>query len=132
MAPLALTAATATQPDIILVNVGTNDAVQPDMTDFQARYGTFVDQLRAAVPGVGIACARIGLSRAIWMANAETLVNQAVDAVVGARQATGRVVAADMTVIPQRWTYDGTHPLDAGYLVMAKQWTTAINAWLPT
>lgn len=130
MAPLALGALPTAQPDIVLVNIGTNDAVQPDMADFQARYGTFVDAILASSPTVRVACARIAMSRETWMANAQAPVNTAVDQVVAARQAGGRVAAADMTVLSSRHTVDGTHPLN--YLRAAQQWANAIAPWLPT
>lgn len=128
MAPLALAALPTTNPDIVLIHLGTNDAVQPDMQDFQNRYGQFVDQILASSPTVKVVCARIGLTR--QAPTADSTVNGYVDAVVNARKAGGRVTSADMTVISQRWTVDGIHPLDAGYLRMAQQWATAIGPWL--
>jgi lysophospholipase L1-like esterase len=132
VAPIALAALPAEHPDIVLVHLGTNCAMQNDMADWQGRYGAFIDQILASSPTVRIACARIAIGRDLTVAARENTINSAVDAVVAARQAGGRVTSADMTVVPQRWTYDGIHPLDAGYLRMAQQWTTAINAWLPT
>lgn len=129
MAPVALAALPTAQPDVVLINLGINDAVQPDLTDWQNRYGQFVDQILASSPTVRVACARINLTR--QASAADSTVNGYVDAVVAARQAGGRVASADMTVIPSRWTGDGIHPLDAGYLRMAQQWLAAIAAWLP-
>jgi len=128
MAPLAIAALPTTQPDIVLIHLGTNDAVQPDLTDWQNRYGQLVDQILASSPTIRVVCARIGLTR--QAPTADSTINGYVDAVVNARKAAGRVTTADMTVISQRWTVDGIHPLDAGYLRMAQQWATAIGPWL--
>ncbi|MFE2912833.1 SGNH/GDSL hydrolase family protein [Kitasatospora indigofera] len=132
MAPVILAALPTAKPSVVLLAFGTNDVAQPDMTDWQARCGQLVDQILSSSPTVRVALARIAYSRAAWLANGEAAIDTAVDAVVAARKASGRVVAADMTVVPQRWTNEGVHPLDAGYLMMAQQWLDAINPWLPT
>lgn len=126
--PAALAAAT---PDIVLLDIGTNDAAQPDMVDWQNRYATLVDLILASSPTVRVACARIAISLGPISAS-EATINTYIDAVVAARTSTGRVVSADMTVIDSSWTGDGVHPLDAGYLRMAQQWAAAIGPWLPT
>jgi lysophospholipase L1-like esterase len=132
MAPRALAALPTAQPDIVLIAIGTNDAVQPDMTDFAGRLGTFVDQILASSPTVKVAVARISLSRIAWMATAQGPVNAAVDSVVAARHSGGRVASADLTVVTERWTADGIHPLDAGYCRIAQQWLASIDSWLPS
>ncbi|MFJ9448173.1 GDSL-type esterase/lipase family protein [Kitasatospora sp. NPDC101235] len=129
-APRALAALPAAQPDIVLVHLGTND-IGTDTDDWQNRYGTFVDQLLASSPTVRVACARLAHYRNPGLDAGTGQINTWVDNVVAARKATGRVVAADMTPISTHWTADGTHPLDAAYLTMAKQWIGAINPWLP-
>lgn len=126
--PAALAAST---PDIVLLAIGTNDAAQPDMADWQNRFAALVDLILASSPTVKVACARIAIS-AGPISVSEAAVNTYVDAVVAARTGTGRVVAADMTVVDSSWTADGVHPLDAGYLRMAQQWAAAIGPWLPT
>jgi len=131
VAPIAIGQLPTDQPDIVLVHLGTNDAMQGDTADFQTRYGQFIDQILASSPTVRVACARINLSRPTTLSATESTLNTAIDAAVSARKSTGRVVSADMTGIPYRWTGDGVHPLDAGYLRMAQQWTAAIAPWLP-
>ncbi|MFJ2863694.1 SGNH/GDSL hydrolase family protein [Kitasatospora sp. NPDC087314] len=129
MAPPTLAALPTAQPDIVLIDLGTND-MGGDFTDWQSRYGQFVDQILASSPAVRVACARIPYYRGIATSTVDS-VNAAVDAVVQSRQRTGRVAAADMSVITQHWTADGMHPLDAAYLTMAQTWLTAIGPWLP-
>jgi lysophospholipase L1-like esterase len=133
MAPLALAALPTARPDIVLLNIGTNDANQNDMVDWQNRLDTFIGQILASSSTVRVAVARIAISRPEALAAAEATVNTLVDAVVAARRASGRVVSADMTVVPQQWNdIEGIHPIDPGYLRMAQQWVAAINPWLPT
>jgi lysophospholipase L1-like esterase len=134
MAPLILAALPTAQPDVVLINLGTNCAGQNDLADWQARMGTFVDQILASSPTVKVAVARIALSRPQALAAAEATINTYVDAVVAARRPSGRVVSADMVAaVPHRWCdIEGIHPTDPGYLRMAQQWTAAINPWLPT
>jgi lysophospholipase L1-like esterase len=132
VAPKALAQLPAVQPDIVLVHLGTNCAMQNDLADWQNRLGAFVDQILASSPAVRVAVARISLGRDTTVAGRENTINGYVDAVVAARQASGRVASADMTVVDQRWTDDGIHPLDAGHLRIAQQWLTAISPWLPS
>ncbi len=133
MAPPALAALPTARPDIVLVALGTNDAGQNDLVDWQTRMGTFVDQILASSPTVRVAVARIALSRPQALAGVEATINTYIDAVVAARRPSGRVTSADMTVIPQRWNdVEGIHPTDPAYLRMAQQWTAAITPWLPT
>jgi len=131
VAPLAIAALPAALPDIVLIDLGTNDAAQNDMSDWQTRYASLVDQILASSPTVRVACARIQLGRDTTVASREQTINGYIDAVVAGHQSGGRVAAADMTVISQRWTEDGIHPMDAGYMRMAQQWTAAIAQWLP-
>lgn len=130
--PAILAALPAACPDIVLIAFGTNDAAQPDLTDWAARCGQLVDQILASSPTVRVVVARPALSRAAWLTTGEAAVDAAVDTVVNARKTGGRAASADMTTVPQRWTGDGVHPSTCGYLLMAQRWTDAINPWLPT
>lgn len=132
VAPKAIEQLPVPAPDIVLVHLGTNDAMQNDLIDWQNRLGAFVDQLLASSPSVRVAVARIEQSRDATVAARETTINGYVDQVIAARQGSSRVVAADMTGIPQRWTSDGIHPLPAGHQGIAERWRAAINQWLPT
>jgi lysophospholipase L1-like esterase len=131
VAPRAIAALPTARPDLVLVHLGTNCAMQNDLTDWQARYADLVDQTLASSPTVRVACARIQYSRNTTVAAREQQINGYIDAVVAARVAGGRVVTADMTGLQARWTEDGVHPMDAGYMHMAQQWAAAIGPWLP-
>jgi lysophospholipase L1-like esterase len=133
IAPQAVTAAGQQQPDLVLIHIGINDAAQPDLGDWQGRLGTCVDQILAAAPDCKVAVARVQVPYPTWIGDSVTgTINPGVDAVVAARQASGRVAAADMTGWGQDHTSDGVHPLDAGYLHMARVWDAALAAagWL--
>jgi lysophospholipase L1-like esterase len=132
MTPPILAALPTAQPDIVLLHLGTNDAgAANDLTDWQTRYASLVDQILASSPTVKVACARLAHYRSPGLAANVAQVNGWIDNVVAARQAAGRVTSADMSVLTGMWTSDGTHPLDAAYVVMAQQWAAAITPWLP-
>jgi lysophospholipase L1-like esterase len=133
MTPPILAALPAAQPDIVLLHLGTNDAgAANDVTaDWQSRYASLVDQILAGSSTVRVACARLAHYRSPSLAAKVDSVNAMIDAVVSARQAGGRVVSADMSVLTSQWTSDGTHPLEPADVVMAWQWLLAISGWLP-
>lgn len=133
MTPPILAALPTAQPDIVLLCLGTNDAgAGNDLSDWQNRYASLVDQILASSPTVRVACARLAHYRSPGLAANVNQVNGWIDNVVAARQAGGRVVAADMSILGSQWTSDGVHPLDAACVVMAQQWLNAITPWLPT
>jgi lysophospholipase L1-like esterase len=133
MTPPTLAALPTAQPDIVLIYLGTNDigAANDAGTDWQSRYASLVDQILASSPTVRVVCGRLAHYRDPGMISRADTLNGWIDNVVAARQAGGRVVSADMSVLTGMWTSDGTHPLDAAYVVMAQQWAAAITPWLP-
>jgi lysophospholipase L1-like esterase len=131
VAPIAVAALPATRPDIVLTHLGANDAKQGDTADFQNRYGTFIDQILASSPTVKVCAARMGYIQDANLAAIQATLNTAIAAAVASRPAS-RVVAADHTGTPARWTTDTVHPGDAAYLLTTQAWLTAIEGWLPT
>ncbi|BFP50120.1 hypothetical protein KCMC57_64880 (plasmid) [Kitasatospora sp. CMC57] len=141
---------TAATPDIVCVNLGTNEWI-PDaaaQAAYQTAYGQMIDQILASSPAVKVACALIPISQAANIQAAETRANAAITAAIQARASTGRVALSDQRRTtsaewtaratdgseypPGRWTFDGIHPTDAGYLRMAQAWLATIQNWLPT
>src|SRR5690242_8955752 len=131
VAPRAIDAIPAANPNIMLVHLGTNDAVQPDLTDWQTRIGNLIDQALAASPTLHICIAKIQYSRNTGAITNEQTINAAITAAVNARTTTGRDTTADMTGIPARWTEDGIHPGNTAYNDMPHRWLDAIEGWLP-
>lgn len=129
VAPLVPAALEAHQPDVVLIHIGTNDAAQPDLTSWQSRHGALLDQILAWSPTVRVACALIQRSYPAWSAS-QVAINGWITSNVAARQATGRVAVADMTSWGQEHTSDGVHPLEAGYVHMARVWAEAIAGWV--
>lgn len=142
LAPQVPAALAAAQPDVVVIHLGTNDAAQPDVADWQARYGALVDVVLASSPTVRVVCAKI---QQAWGSTSAfdqipNTINPAVTATVNARLATGRVVLADLTgwglsgpATDQTHTIDGCHPMDAGYLRMARVYAATLQqaGWLP-
>lgn len=141
-------ALTTNTPDIVVVNLGTNEWL-PDTASqnaYQTAYGQMIDQVLASSSTVKMACAQIPISQVASMQPMEARANTAIAAAVNARLGTGRVVLSDQRATtearwmleatdgsnppPGRWTFDGVHPTDAGYLQMAQSWLTAIKPWL--
>jgi lysophospholipase L1-like esterase len=133
MTPPILAALPAAQPDIVLIYLGTNDigAANDAGADWQSRYASLVDQILASSSTVKVVCGRLAHYRDPGMISRADSLNTLIDGVVNARKAAGRVTSADMSVLTGMWTSDGTHPVDAAYVVMAQQWTNAITPWLP-
>lgn len=143
-------ALTANTPDIVLINLGTNEYLPyaAAQTSYQTAYGQVIDQILASSPTVRVACALIPISQDPGIQAYETRANAAIEAAVNARLATGRVALSDQRRTtsaewtaratdgseypPGRWTFDGVHPTDAGYLRMAQAWLATIQNWLPT
>lgn len=131
VAPRAIAALPTANPDIVLIHLGTNDAAQNDLTDWQTRLGDLLDQTLASSPTIRICVARISYVRDLTVAARQQQINTWIDAAVTARAGTGRIVTADLTPISARDTEDGIHPMNAAYSDMAHRWHNAIEEWLP-
>ena len=129
----------ATNPDIVLMHLGTNDIfANPPTSTILAAYNTLVSQMRANNPNMRILVAQIipmnpggctycaqdviNLNAAIpgWAASLTT----AQSPVIPVDQWTGFDATAD--------TVDGIHPNDAGFQKMAVRWFPPLTAQLNT
>ncbi|MFE2407135.1 SGNH/GDSL hydrolase family protein [Kitasatospora sp. NPDC059408] len=145
--PQMASALSTSQPDIVLLNIGTNDH---DTTVFtSAAYGALVDQILAFSPTVKVAVALVPISQADSnLISYEQAANNVIQATYNARSTNPRVTLVDLTQVntaqwcrdnlnngitppPGRWTFDGVHPSDAGYLTMARMWANAVQPWVP-
>ena len=121
------------QPNLVLLHVGTNDAVQNlDIENAGDRLGSLIDRLFDAIPGVTVVASTLlpnGNSKT--QANVE-IYNRKIPDVVQMRQADGKqIVYVDFSssyFSTSDLSSDGTHPTDAGYLKMAEVWYQGITA----
>lgn len=121
------------QPNLILLHVGTNDCVQGiDIQNSGARLGSLIDRLFSAIPGVTIiASTLLPNSNANTQANVK-IFNSQIPGIVASRQAAGKKI----TYVDFSSSYfglpdigaDGTHPTTEGYMKMAEVWYQGIQA----
>ncbi|MBI4397450.1 MAG: hypothetical protein HY548_10170 [Elusimicrobia bacterium] len=121
------------QPDIILLLIGTNDViVNYDLAHAPARLSALLDAVAAARPGADVLVGSIPpFASPVYNARAEAF-NDAIPGIVGAQQSLGRSV--DFVDIHGRLTaddlYDGVHPDAAGCAKMAEGWYPVLRARL--
>lgn len=129
------------QPNLVLLHVGTNDAVQDlDIQNAMVRLESLIDRLFDAIPGVTIiASTLLPNTNSKTQANIDIINNQ-IPNLVQERQSSGKWI----TYVDFASSYfslsdlsDGTHPNDDGYLKMAEVWYQGIEVadsqgWLST
>ncbi|KAL4804047.1 SGNH hydrolase-type esterase domain-containing protein [Aspergillus unguis] len=116
------------QPNVILINAGTNDGLQDvHVTDADDRMNSLIDGIFAAIPNTTVV-----LSTLIPNTHAQSVMNR-INAeyrnVVARRRQNGdRLILAEMSYfISKDRLVDGTHPDDQGYREMAAVWWAAIQ-----
>ena len=130
------------QPQIVLLMIGTNDAIDNyQMATAPDRLGQLIDSIYAQLPNVQIVVAQPIPSRedaakgddTTLSARIKTFCN-AIPAVVKARADAGKhILVVDMntpfapkaTLLEDQW-----HPNTAGYTVLAKQWYATLQSLL--
>lgn len=149
--PKAKDAVPKYMPNVILLNLGTNDCVQdfdldtttqlstlaPELTnnaDFNVgtRMQAFVEDLFDMAPNVTVVMSTLILNQTPLTNTRVNDANTQFRSVAAAMQAAGRrVVLADMSVAaggPNSTTMaDGTHPNNIGYSLMANRWYIALT-----
>jgi lysophospholipase L1-like esterase len=139
LAGLVNNALATTNPDIVLLMIGTNDINgNIDRANAPGRLGALLDQITDQVPDALLVVAEI-----IPIANAATnpfveAYNAAIPALVQQRQDAGKhLLLVDMytpfSTAPNAAALmsDSLHPNDTGYVVMGQTWYTAIEPFLP-
>ncbi|WP_306207940.1 cellulose binding domain-containing protein [Actinoplanes sp. RD1] len=128
----------ATDPDVVLMHLGTNDVwsnIAP--ATILAAFTKLVGQMRAANPAMRIIVAQIipmNPSTCPECAQRVAALNAAIPA-----WAAGLTTAASPITVVDQWTgfdtatdtYDGVHPGDAGNVKIAARWLPAVQAVLP-
>lgn len=124
--------ALSTQPNIILLMIGTNDITSTDSPGMTAnRLEGFLDKLVQAAPDALVVVAKI--TPVSYNSPDLDNYNAKIPAIVEARAAKGHhVVTVDMSKMPRSGlAQDGVHPNDQGYAFMADVWYEAIKDYLP-
>ncbi|SDT40621.1 cellulose binding domain-containing protein [Actinoplanes derwentensis] len=125
----------ASDPDVVLMHFGTNDAWSSLSTaTILSAYTTLVGQMRAANPNMKIIVAQIiPLNPSTCTECGQRVIN--LNAAIPAWAASLSTAASPVTVVDQ-WTgfntstdtYDGVHPNDAGNVKIAARWLPAVQA----
>jgi len=115
----------AAAPDVILLDIGTNDLLHRDAVgEAPARLAALVDHLIELAPRARIVLARLLVVRPEFRA-----FNAALDRIAADRP--GHVWPADMSGISPDETVDHVHPTDLGYRDMAAEWYRALSDVVP-
>ncbi|KAL4747809.1 SGNH hydrolase-type esterase domain-containing protein [Aspergillus terricola var. indicus] len=119
---------TRLQPNVILINAGTNDCIQNiEITDADTRLDALITHLFASVPNTTIVLSTLLPNE--FASRAVRRVSQEYRNLVARRRSRGdRIVLAEMSYfITDDQLVDGTHPSDTGYKEMAAVWWAAIH-----
>jgi lysophospholipase L1-like esterase len=126
-------------PHIVLLMIGTNDINSDvDVVSAPNRLATLIDEITGTAPESLLVVAPIIPTRTDELNLKVQAFNAAIPAIVSERVAAGKhVLLADMygafsqnPAYKTELLYDGLHPNDAGYAVMAETWYAAIAAFL--
>jgi lysophospholipase L1-like esterase len=140
LAGLVDAAIASTQPDIILLLIGTNDINgNIDVANAPQRLGALLDQLTTDAPDALLAVAQIVPTTNAGTNQRVQAYNAAIPALVQERVAAGRHLILVDTFTPFINTpnfataimNDMLHPNDAGYVVLGDTWYQAIDEFLP-
>ena len=129
-----------TQPDVVLLHIGTNDIIQGSSTSLvSSRIATLVDQIVANRPNTRILVAsvipvRIPNDFGVTNESINSL-NTEIQSLVSTRAAQGKKVTfvnmnALAGLISADFSADGLHPAGSGYSKMASVWFTALTPFL--
>jgi lysophospholipase L1-like esterase len=129
------------QPNLVLLNVGTNDAASSDahIATFEGKYRQLIEKIRTAKPDTNIVVSWLFYSTHPALARGQGLVNDAIFRVAtpGFKLRPEFLALADMQSMPSHLLVppsgaDGLHPGQIGYEVMGRYWYRAIrdSGWL--
>jgi lysophospholipase L1-like esterase len=128
-----------TDPNIVLLMIGTNDVNgNIDLANAPNRLGALLDQITNDAPDALLAVAQIIPTMTAQTNTRVQAYNGAIPALVRTRAAAGKhVVLVDMfTPFNSNANFaglmnDNLHPNDTGYVLMAQTWYAAIDDLLP-
>ncbi|KAL3474296.1 SGNH hydrolase-type esterase domain-containing protein [Aspergillus californicus] len=116
------------QPNVILINAGTNDAIQNhDIRNAGSRMNTMLDSLYSAIPNTTIILSTL-IPNTYNERGVEQISRQYRNLAATRRAAGDKLVLAEMSYfIDSSQLVDGTHPDDEGYRQMAAVWWAGIQ-----
>lgn len=123
------------QPDLTILAIGTNDAVQSDasVTAFEGNYAQLLVDILNGKPDGKILAVFCGYPQPAWMKPRIKLINDAIyrQAMPGVGPHGTRICGvADWQMLADYALFDGVHPRDAGYDVMGCLAAKPILTWL--
>lgn len=128
------TLSTKFQPNIVIINAGTNDCLQTyNLAQFTSRYDSLLDSLYDAIPNVTVIVSTVIPGTANGIPQNRDNVNSQIRALVNDRRNQGqKIVLADSDVpvgffTTQYIVSDGTHPNDEGHRRLAALYLQAIE-----
>ena len=121
----------AAQPDVVLVNAGTNDTIQNyDLPNAPARLNALIDQIAAARPSASIVVSTLVPSRNATNNGRVQAFNAQVPGIVQRQAGAGHhvsLVDLNSTLTSADIGSDEIHPTDAGYVKLANLWHAALR-----
>ena len=123
------------KPHIILLYIGTNDAVQShDITNAPHRLQLLIEQIFHDLPSVHLLVGKLGPATNDKINANIQKINAAIPSIVSFEQGQGHnIKLVDMSkVLTKNDLVDGIHPKPEGYDKMADKWATAIQPLLNT
>ncbi|MGP4052083.1 GDSL-type esterase/lipase family protein [Streptomyces sp. 2A115] len=116
------------EPNVVLLDAGTNDINQGQLAEAPGRLGSLIDQILADVPSAVVLVSEMGPSTNTALQPKLKAFNDNIRQVVAARAQQGkhvRVVEQNLTTADLS-DVGTVHPNDAGYKKMASAWAAAI------
>jgi lysophospholipase L1-like esterase len=129
----------ANPPDVVLLQIGTNNLYQGMAADVPGQLAGLLDQITDAAPDALVVVARITPLGAQFPNNGVEQYNDAIPAIVQERVSAGKhlIVVDQFTPIASAPNFvaqllpDNIHPNAAGYALMGQTWYGAIETFLP-
>ncbi|KAL4799340.1 SGNH hydrolase-type esterase domain-containing protein [Aspergillus venezuelensis] len=128
VANAAVDSARGMQPNVVLINVGTNDGIQNvHITGAGDRINSLITDLTSRIPNVTVILSTL-IPNTIAQRVIERLSAEYRNVAARRRSNGDRVILAEMSYfIDSSRLVDGTHPDDQGYKEMAAVWWAAIQ-----
>jgi lysophospholipase L1-like esterase len=129
----------ANPPDIVLLQIGTNNLYQGMAADIPGQLASLLDQITEGAPDALVVVAQITPLGGQFPNNGVAPYNAAIPGIVQERVSAGKhlIIVDQFTRIASTPNFvtqllpDNIHPNAAGYAIMGETWYGAIEAFLP-